>query len=597
MPGQPEEFDGYRKWLGISEKKRPPSIYELLSVALDEDDPDVIRAAAQQRRSFVDSKRGEGHDAIVKEILYRICEAETILLDPVMRRDYDRQLSLFSKRRRNRQVDPVAVRPRIESRPGPTVGEDSGFFRTFAGIFIAICAGFGLMLWLSSQSMSPKGVTRQPPAGAVDAPAAAAADPGPAEDNGRGAPPAAGDPVQDQLNRLRNQLAMWQQNQRKLRDLIASLNADRTQLLGRLDALTANDASQQNSSEFKVLANELRGVLRQIDAFGRKLNEYDLAILKTESLLRQIERQLAAADAGASEQDLSELAATVAAFEESLNKDAPVEESTDNPDEAITKLLSDFRQNRMQSANGAKPEEASRPAPSPPPPPVQPPVTAKSAAPAPPAPPAPPATTAPQDLKGFVPLFNGRDLTGWQGKIGDPPAIARMSPAQLRSAQRAANESAKAHWQVSNGGLIYDGGGTSLVTARNYRNFELLLDWKIRANGDSGIYLRGCPQVQIWDPGKKEANGIGSGGLYNNKRGPSLPIVRADRPVGEWNTMRIRLIGQTVSVWLNGTLVVDEVTMENYWYPDQPLFDEGPIELQHHGGVLEFRSLMIRELK
>ena len=87
MPGQPEEFDGYRKWLGISEKKRPPSIYELLSVALDEDDPDVIRAAAQQRRSFVDSKRGEGHDAIVKEILYRISEAETILLYPVMRRD------------------------------------------------------------------------------------------------------------------------------------------------------------------------------------------------------------------------------------------------------------------------------------------------------------------------------------------------------------------------------------------------------------------------------------------------------------------------------------------------------------------------------
>lgn len=594
MPGQPEEFDGYRKWLGISEKKRPPSIYELLSVALDEDDPDVIRAAAQQRRNFVDSKRGEGHDAVVKEILYRISEAETILLDPAMRRDYDRRLSLFSKRRRNRQVDPVAVRPRIESRPGPTVGEDSGFFRTFAGIFIAICAGFGLMLWLSSQSMPLKGTAKQPPAGGADPPAAAAADPGPAKDSGPAAPPAAGDPVQKQLNRLRSQLSMWQQNQRKLRDLIASLSADRTQLLGKLDTLTANDPTQENSSEFKVLANELRDVLRQVDAYSRKLKEYDLAILKTESLLRQIERQLAAADAGASEEDLSELAATVAAFEDSLNRDAPVEQSTDNPDEALAKLLSDFRQNRMQSANGATPEEASRPAPtapSPPPPTVQPPVTAKSAAPAPPAPP------APQDLEGFVPLFNGRDLTGWQGKIGDPPAIARMSPAQLRSAQRAANESAKAHWQISNGGLIYDGGGTSLVTARNYRNFELLLDWKIQANGDSGIYLRGCPQVQIWDPGKAGANGIGSGGLFNNKRGPSLPIVRADRPVGEWNTMRIRLIGQTVSVWLNGTLVVDEVTMENYWYPDQPIFDEGPIELQHHGGVLEFRSLMIRELE
>ena len=58
-PSNHDDFDGYRKWLGISNKKRPPTHYELLSISLDEDDPEVIHAAAEQRRHFVESKRGE----------------------------------------------------------------------------------------------------------------------------------------------------------------------------------------------------------------------------------------------------------------------------------------------------------------------------------------------------------------------------------------------------------------------------------------------------------------------------------------------------------------------------------------------------------
>jgi len=200
-----------------------------------------------------------------------------------------------------------------------------------------------------------------------------------------------------------------------------------------------------------------------------------------------------------------------------------------------------------------------------------------------------------EDKDGFVPLFNGKDLTGWQGKVDDPPKIAGMSSSQLKAAQRKANESAKRHWKIKNGVLTYDGGGTSLITAKNYQNFELMMDWKIQVDGDSGVYLRGCPQVQIWDSEKQSANGVGSGGLYNNKRNPSQPSTRADHPVGEWNTFRIRMIGQKVSVWLNDELVVDEVTMENYWYPEQPVFPDGPIELQHYGGLLEFRNIMIKE--
>ena len=146
-----DNFDGYRKWLGISNKKRPPTHYELLSISLDEDDPEVIHAAAEQRRHFVESKRGDGHDAIVTEILYRINEAETILLNNEMRRGYDHQLDLFEKRQKNRQIDPLAPRTRIRSRPGPTVGEGTGFVGTFVGIMAVLCVGFGIMAWFSFQ--------------------------------------------------------------------------------------------------------------------------------------------------------------------------------------------------------------------------------------------------------------------------------------------------------------------------------------------------------------------------------------------------------------------------------------------------------------
>lgn len=148
-PSNPDEFDGYRKWLGIANKKRPPTHYELLAISLDEDDPEVIRAAAEQRRHYVETKRGDGHDTNVNEILYRIGEAEATLLNDEMRRDYDRQVNLFEKRRKNRQVDPFASPSRIRSQPGRTVGEDSGIVKTFAGIMAVICVGFGGMAWFS----------------------------------------------------------------------------------------------------------------------------------------------------------------------------------------------------------------------------------------------------------------------------------------------------------------------------------------------------------------------------------------------------------------------------------------------------------------
>jgi hypothetical protein len=194
---------------------------------------------------------------------------------------------------------------------------------------------------------------------------------------------------------------------------------------------------------------------------------------------------------------------------------------------------------------------------------------------------------------GFMPLFNGKDLTGWKGLVGNPLTRAKMTPEQLAAAQAKADENMRAHWKVVDGALEFDGKGQSLCTAKDYKNFEMLVDWKILPNGDSGIYLRGSPQVQIWDAGKHPE---GSGGLWNNKVNPSKPLVCADKPVGEWNTFRIKMVGEKVTIHLNDKLVVDNVALENYWDRKQPIFPTGQIELQNHGNTLWFRNIYIREL-
>jgi hypothetical protein len=196
---------------------------------------------------------------------------------------------------------------------------------------------------------------------------------------------------------------------------------------------------------------------------------------------------------------------------------------------------------------------------------------------------------------GFKALFNGKDLTGWQGLVPINKR-AKMSPAEREKAQIAANERILPHWKVEDGVIVYDGKADNLQTAQDYGDFELLCDWKIEASGDSGIYLRGNPQVQIWDiKGKNNPKNLGSGGLYNNQKNPSNPLVAADKPAGEWNTFFIKMVGDKVTVKLNGKLVVDNTPLENYWDRGQPLPARGPIELQHHGDRLWFKNIYIKE--
>ncbi len=198
---------------------------------------------------------------------------------------------------------------------------------------------------------------------------------------------------------------------------------------------------------------------------------------------------------------------------------------------------------------------------------------------------------------GFIALFNGKDLTGWKGllkpPLDNPAKRAKATPEQLAEAQEEADEVMRKGWRAEDGVLIFNGTGRSLCTARDYGDFEMYVDWKIGPDGDSGLYLRGSPQVQIWDPNLRK---IGSGGLYNNQKNPSQPAKIADKPIGQWNTFHIKMVGDKVSVTLNGELVVDNVVMENYWERDKPIYATGQIELQNHGNTIWFKNIYLREI-
>lgn len=202
--------------------------------------------------------------------------------------------------------------------------------------------------------------------------------------------------------------------------------------------------------------------------------------------------------------------------------------------------------------------------------------------------------------EGFTSLFNGKDLAGWKGLVADPRKRAVMTPAELAEAQAQADELMRVSWKIEDGALAYRGTNyDNLCTAKDYVNFELLADWKIEPYSDSGLYLRGTPQVQIWDPWTqptKSGSEVGSGGLYNNKTNGAIPLVVADKAIGEWNRFRIIMAGDIVHVFLNGELVVNGAPLENYWKRDMAVFPFGPIELQAHKTPVWFKNLYLRDL-
>lgn len=247
--------------------------------------------------------------------------------------------------------------------------------------------------------------------------------------------------------------------------------------------------------------------------------------------------------------------------------------------------------------------------------------------------PAPPA--------GFTALFNGRDLAGWYGwGTKDPAALRGLSTEERELYKQRSiegglpgaesKEHLQAHWRVENGELVNDGHGLYLTTDKDYGDFEFWVEYKALPDGDSGIYLRGIPQVQIWDSTKGDPRGLGqdkgSGGLWNNSKGTpgKDPSKRMDKPFGEWNSFKIRMVGERVTVVFNGETVVDHAVLENFFanqkagyvaygkpakpgdagkgeklpngFMRDPVPLRGPIQLQTHGSEIRWRNVYVREI-
>ena len=219
---------------------------------------------------------------------------------------------------------------------------------------------------------------------------------------------------------------------------------------------------------------------------------------------------------------------------------------------------------------------------------------------------------------GFVSIFNGKDLTGWKIPVGD-----------------------NGHWKVLDGVIDYDAGSEALKdknlwSEKSYKNFVARVDWRIKStpyvsknmrivmpdghdkldekgepiritapDSDSGFILRGSgkAQLNIW------CWPVGSGEMYGYRTDPKMPPaikaaatpkVNADNDIGQWNTFEVTVQGSTVTVVLNGKTVIDKITL-----PELPA--EGPLGLQHHGGVkdgvytgipalVQFRNIFVKEL-
>lgn len=170
----PDNFNPYHKWLGIPEKKCPPTFYELLGISLNEEDRAVIQSAAERQKTHIEQYLGTPYNKFANQLISQIDEAEITLLSPQLRREYDRQVDLFKKRRKKRQFDPTVISSQIPMRGNRTVGEESGLAREYAGIVSVLAiAFFGMAaasFWLPWSKLIPDNENITQPAANANAP-------------------------------------------------------------------------------------------------------------------------------------------------------------------------------------------------------------------------------------------------------------------------------------------------------------------------------------------------------------------------------------------------------------------------------------------
>jgi hypothetical protein len=206
-----------------------------------------------------------------------------------------------------------------------------------------------------------------------------------------------------------------------------------------------------------------------------------------------------------------------------------------------------------------------------------------------------PALTAAEKAAGWKLLFDGKSLAGWRAYKSETPPTG---------------------WRADNGVLVRDGAGGDLMTADQFDDFEMRFEWKVTANGNSGIIYRIAtteefpwqtgPEYQILhNQGHKDGKAPITSAASNYAVNP--PTKDLTRPVGEWNESRLLARGNHVEHWLNGEKVVEYEINSPDWLErvkaskfaklaNYGRVKRGHIALQDHGDVVSYRNIKIRVL-
>ena len=188
------------------------------------------------------------------------------------------------------------------------------------------------------------------------------------------------------------------------------------------------------------------------------------------------------------------------------------------------------------------------------------------------------ALAASADEKDFKPLFNGKDLTGWK----------------LR------NPNGNKSWSVLPDGVLKntvtkEAHGTDLVTDQKFWNFTVRYEYMTPDDSNSGFYLRGRHEIQILGDHKEgKASPTCNGSIYNFK----APDKFVTKPAGEWQTVEATMIGNRITVIMNGEKIHDNVVCDRATGSeiDNKVNEPGPIFLQGDHGTVSFRNIRIKEL-
>ena len=180
---------------------------------------------------------------------------------------------------------------------------------------------------------------------------------------------------------------------------------------------------------------------------------------------------------------------------------------------------------------------------------------------------------------GFQPLFTGKDTSGWKLRRSD----------------------GHNSWSVESGGVLKNTvnqgeHGTVLVTEKKFWNFTVRYEFMVPDNSNSGFYLRGRHEIQILGDYKSGKPSLGGNGAIYNFKAPS---EFASKPGGEWQTVEATIIGNKITVLLNGRKIHDNVECNKATGSeiDDKVTEPGPIFLQGDHGTVSFRNLRIKELK